>query len=579
MIPEFHRASSVLMHKNGIFVCVGADWPLVEMHPTTSLDGHNLAIGHRVQGRLRNLLPHAECFKDEGGKRVPWSRGNSRLAPDLPAWTHSWQAGRGVISAEATGVSLPPHSGVTFSIFLWSEQEPVLRVSLTNGFESVAVEWSLSKTPERYDLSHRFLEATDNITVAIAIKDAPASGALEWELPVLEDGGFSSTPIAIGQTREVETLAYPQKEWDLLRGHQGTAILTFIPMWHAASLNAETRPHLLYAGGEGSPDDYFALYVDPRKGGRLVAHFRHAGYDASLVSDVVPVRDNIYTAAVRWFGGFADLFVNGWPVAGSGLAEFPSPDRLESLFIGCRPGAASYSSFSLIPRVEIFGEWLHEKSLISHTYAQAPANLGHLEPLLLAPSSSSRLEHFAKDNVWSNQIVGMLLRYPHVWQQCRPAFMSGMSIDEGNFRDQVYQTLMGAAVSCQREEHSDAGRTDLLVGSSVALDDGQCLRVEFKVWGRHDYAEVPNKPLKYMLSGEPVGAVLMINPNIQKNIGDDYRENVRKNSTGFAGIVDFPYGVTSTLPDHFVSIHQTETGDRAEVLHIVFDKHRPFEEP
>ena len=97
--------------------------------------------------------------------------------------------------------------------------------------------------------------------------------------------------------------------------------------------------------------------------------------------------------------------------------------------------------------------------------------------------------------------------------------------------------------------------------------------VEFKVWGRHDYAEVPDKPLRYLTSSETAAVVLMINPRKTIRIGDEYRTNVLNSPTECVAMTNRSFG--DSFADHFVSTHRGKDGD-VEVLHLVFDKFGPF---
>jgi len=105
-------------------------------------------------------------------------------------------------------------------------------------------------------------------------------------------------------------------------------------------------------------------------------------------------------------------------------------------------------------------------------------------------------------------------------------------------------------------------------------DSSLTIRAEFKVWGRHDYREVPEKPLKYFTDGERVGAVIMINPNKRKNINDEYRQNVIKSNTSFKHIFDNPFEGDG-IPSHFVTAHENR-GNCVEILHIVINRQGPF---
>jgi hypothetical protein len=117
------------------------------------------------------------------------------------------------------------------------------------------------------------------------------------------------------------------------------------------------------------------------------------------------------------------------------------------------------------------------------------------------------------------------------------------------------------------EEHAKAGRTDALFSCFEGGEEKR-IRVEYKIWGRHDYNEVPTKPLKYFRAGDRRGSVFMINANKRKGIGEEYRQTVASYPGGCIGIIDLPFG--DSFADHFVSVHEFPWG-QVEVLHVVMD--------
>lgn len=99
--------------------------------------------------------------------------------------------------------------------------------------------------------------------------------------------------------------------------------------------------------------------------------------------------------------------------------------------------------------------------------------------------------------------------------------------------------------------------------------------MEFKIWGRHDYKDIPEKPMKYFTDGESLGVVIMINPTKKKLIGEEYRSNVSASDMKCHGIVNKPFE-REFFPDHFVSIHVSDRNDYVEILHIVINRQSSF---
>lgn len=175
---------------------------------------------------------------------------------------------------------------------------------------------------------------------------------------------------------------------------------------------------------------------------------------------------------------------------------------------------------------------------------------------------------------WSFQFVNWLLRIPRAWQEQPPVWLKEEGIDEGECRDDIkrYLTLNNDNWNGIPEYYQYEGRTDLLIKDKVKPELN--FRMEFKVWGRHDYKDVPLKPLKYFIEGDNIGAVLMINQSKTKMIGKEYRNNVLSSPTDCTGLIERPFE-TETSPDHFISKHESTSRPYAEILHIVVNKHGP----
>ena len=187
-------------------------------------------------------------------------------------------------------------------------------------------------------------------------------------------------------------------------------------------------------------------------------------------------------------------------------------------------------------------------------------------------TNSPSVEIF-KSGSWGFQFALVLLRHvPRLWQEHPPLWLIQEVIDESHCRDEIIRFLNGREWDSISEHATFEGRTDLLVKDKN--NSRRMLRIEFKVWGRNDYKEIPEKPLKYFSDHETIAIVVMINPNKKKRIGGEYRQNVETSPTDCVGVIDRPFGV-EFFPDHFISIH-ARADTRAEVLHIVLNRQAPF---
>lgn len=157
---------------------------------------------------------------------------------------------------------------------------------------------------------------------------------------------------------------------------------------------------------------------------------------------------------------------------------------------------------------------------------------------------------------------------PGRWQTLPPVWAADKSADEGIFRDDVANLLEMQGFIASPEVKCADGRTDLL----VVCDQAQRVRVEFKIWGRHDYAKVPLKPIKYMTDDESCGIVVMLN-NTKSSIDKKYVRNVLIGPTDCRLHVELPFSDGSG-PFHFTSEHEV-SGRRFHILHIVFNLKKP----
>ena len=187
-------------------------------------------------------------------------------------------------------------------------------------------------------------------------------------------------------------------------------------------------------------------------------------------------------------------------------------------------------------------------------------------------TNAPQIELFKTDS-WEFQFALVLLRQiPRLWQEIPPPWLLEGKIDESHCRDEIHRYLAHRDFGVMSEYTTFEGRTDLAIQDRN--DQERLLRIEFKVWGRNDYKEIPEKPLKYFSDYEKVAIILMINPRKRKQIGDDYRRNVKSSPTNVVAIVDKPFG-DELYPDHFVSVHE-HVDARREVLHIVLNRQGPF---
>jgi hypothetical protein len=507
--------------------------------------------GYFAEGARTNYVP-ASATIDGNKVNDPF------LGPQT--WEVSLMAGEAK-TIELPIVLDPPTAGLTFSCIASGPPTCSIRLAIGTAEERRIVRRAMNHA-DRIAVSMRFASATSEATASIELRNlSNVSVRVRVGFLQVEEGLFASSPILPGEWRDSDRLAY-QRAQHFFETPEGTFLVLFEPNWHGHDLLAGEDPHLLSCRAEDGANS-IDIYADSNSSGALTVRVVREGTEALVHTTVHFQKNRVYAVGLRYTTGSLELLVNGWS-AGSFAIQLPAPHQLGAqVYLGV--GANGYGgAFSTIADVRFWDQWLDERELQGVIYASAPMEFPWFYAAALAEQYS--VSH------WPQSIVQVLLRYPRIWQETPPPWLHGASKDESHFRDELRRSIASLGHLSLPEAHSADGRTDLLVKSS---SDGSTLRVECKFWARHDYDEVPAKPLKYFTTGERFGAVLMLNQNKQKNIGVEYRRLVEGGEHGCVGIIDLPFGST-IQSDHFVSLHEAENGAPAEVLHLVMDIYGPF---
>jgi hypothetical protein len=524
-----------------------------------------------VEGGRRNLLPTIEevgRFLAAIGRIVSYQRPSA--VGDAPTWEIEVSLDREAV-ARLPANGMEAYRDYTLSAFAWSPSTVPITMTLgiAGGGECVLRSHTLGEKHERYEASHRFDVVPASLCATIAFRHAhgPRSCVARAFLafPVLEQGLFASSPIDPGAERGSETVSL-SREGKFFVGEQGTVSVTFIPSWSGSDLSPQMSPTLLSCYDE-SNGNAVKIFANGERWGRLSAQIVVNGNQSVLESGVSPLRDGVHSVALRWAGGIADLLVDGWPVRSVTGIALPVESSLgQRVYIGCDPRGKDTGLFGGILGIVSYPDWRTDRALQASLFQDYPDLFMQFRNVQ-ASVPDEPLRNLAPGS-WTTPFVRQLLRHPDLWQAMPPAWLrDSQTTTEEAFRDEIARSLGATGVEAIPEAHSAQGRADLLMRVAE-----QRFYLECKVWGRHDYADVPLKPLKYFATTDRVGAVLMINAT-RSRIGARYRANVLRSATQCTRIVDTPFG--ESLPDHFVSVHGAGAS-QVEILHIVFDRYGPF---
>lgn len=470
------------------------------------------------------------------------------------------------------------HLGYTFSTFATASANiPIdLRLTFSDGDERKCDNIHVIKELTRFETAHEFATAPTSLSVelrgeSVSEQFSEESTTIGFAFLSIEEGLFASTPIPPGEPRGIRggtQLSY-QRAGNFFEHSSGTVSLFFVPSWTGSQLGSEVNAYLLDCVSESFLDS-ISIFANGADYGKLKASIVANGNAQAIETDIIPVCEKMYAIALRWTTDSAELIINGRTVAELINIQMPDKHKLgQQVYIGSTGRSSNLSAFGSLTHV-MAHEWLSDsvlRAIIFKTYPNVfPqfetdwVELQNPQPTLLTSQS------------WAFDLVLKMLRMQRTWQETPPDWLKYEEIDESKYRDEMHRLLQCFDLISIPEAHSDAGRTDLLVGDKN--NTANILRMEFKIWGRHDYDQIPEKPLKYFVDGENIAIVVMINPNKKKPINGDYRKKVSCSPTDCIGIIDKPFE-QEFFPDHFISLHK-RNGYYTEVLHILLNRYGPF---
>ena len=437
--------------------------------------------------------------------------------------------------------------GYTFSMFATTSANiPIdLRLTFSDGDERKCDNIHVLKELTRFETSHEFATAPTSLSVELCGESVSEQFSEEpmtigFAFLSIEEGLFASTPIPSGERSGIrggEQLSY-QRTDNFFEHSSGTVLLFFVPSWTGSQLGSERNAYLLDCVSDSFLDS-ISIFADGTDYGKLKASIVANGNAQTIETDIIPVREKMYAIALRWATDSAELVINGRTVAELVNIQMPDKHKLgQQVYIGSTSRSPNLSAFGRLSHVMAHKRWLSDSVLRANIFEAYPnlfpqfgtdwIELQNPQPTLLTSQS------------WAFDLVQKMLRLQRTWQQTPPTWLKQEEIDESNYRDEMHRLFQCLDFISIPEAHADAGRTDLLIGHKN--NTANLLRMEFKIWGRHDYDQIPEKPLKYFLDGENIAIVVMINPNKKKAINGDYRKKVSCSPPDCIGIIDKPFG-------------------------------------
>lgn len=469
------------------------------------------------------------------------------------------------------------HKEYTFSFLAFIENcnEVIAFVEFSDGSELKSSYFLIENGVKRFSLPLKLCRTPESLKFKITIDSSSMESKnviFNLSFFVIEEGLFPGALIRYGRKEGGQLFFDRRKSFQI--GMVSTMIMNFVPVWSGHQLTEGLNPYFFDCQSEDL-STRVSIYADSNDFGRIKAYIKNNINEYILSSDISPIAHQYYSVALRWAGSLVDFIVNGRNVSHGKEVYFPSIDSLgDKVYVGSTGESDVNSAFChFSTEMTLVHTWLNDQQIRGYMYFKNPAFFPNFKTDW---ELSERLSQFKilNEDPRLIPVVRMILGLPGLWQESPPSWLVSLPMsDESYFRDEVHRHIKTSGVISSRESFSHAGRTDLLI--EFGQDGKLKTRIEFKIWGRHDYKDVPMKPLKYFTTGESVGVVVMLNPNSKKSIGSDYRNNVRSSETGFVEMIEQPFQ-SEGFPDNFLTLHRSPSSEIAEILHIVIDRFGPF---
>ncbi len=528
-------------------------------------------LGLLVEGRRHNLLLHSNDIE--------------KLAPEL-AGTRS-----GKMSSIVAEESCPafrcdtsrsfsikfeadnPLQGKDFTVSLYgvlasSRQESVesiksipFELSISDGRERKVIKGSLNKSWNRHHCSILFSRIPTQIYCEFStLSNLVLAKASEYQFGLtclcLEEGLFPSSPIittgAIG-LREPDILSLNPE--NLTFNDAGTLLVFYQPLWTHSQLTPGIDPIILEFLSDARGEQGVRLVHDSQNNAQLRLDVWSDSGEAvsSFSGNRPPPANDVFVTSLNWEGCDFSLLLDGDLIT-SGQFDRPLSE-MEKFYVASGKTDGEASLFAHIKQILIYPEEIADASLHALLYTLDPGVYEKFHAAYDKLIEESKCPMIKGESL---PLVELLLRVAASWSVFNRTFDN-----EAGYRDSCAEILFTNKLIQSRESLANEGETDLTIHIPQESDvlPGREIKIEFKIWPRNDYNEVPTKPIKYMSEYDEIGAVFMIANHKRKDVRQEFRELVISNREyPYIKVWDQPLG--AALPFHFVTQHRdpsTET--------------------
>lgn len=294
--------------------------------------------------------------------------------------------------------------------------------------------------------------------------------------------------------------------------------------------------------------------------------------EESFESDLIGGKQK-YLLCLSFDRGICSLIVNGKILL---LFQVDALIKFDRIYIGCshfnsiESLSGGLHNFLLFPTpltypriLQLYSSMLPEAGQYTYEYM-----MKYFTFALTDENEEYSFKSCLEQNGFNYLISQLNFTIPCLFDQ----FPTSLGFKEEDIRDYAYALMKRPGGSIQREGYSKIGRSDLLL-EYKEQDSIEKYHIEFKIWGRKGYNEVPSQPLKYMSDSERAGVIIMIDRS-KRTKYEQFKEIV-------SNCVDYPCYSIKEIPlldtdvYYFLSFHKD---DRYRGLRLMICIYLPIPE-
>lgn len=467
----------------------------------------------------------------------------------------------------------------TFSVFLMAFNVGLyvpFEISLSAGEETKKNRDSFSKHWKRGSISVDFVDVPKKIICTVKILPnivlaKPTVINVGLTVLCLEEGLFASSPII--STAKIVSRSAGFLSFDLTGESKvdvskvGSIVFAYQPIWNPSDLTPGINPCILETISQTGAVS-LRLFHDSSNAGQLCLEVCDDGTEDSRFyrgARPHPIQ-RVFVVSLSWDEERFWLNVDGDLVVSA--KEQLRISEADKFFLASRHENEDDGLFAHLVRFQIYDTVIIGQNLRAMLFTMDSELFVRFKDEYKELLAQTKLDSPFGRKPYKG-LADHILRAVSTWPSLEKPFR-----DEAGYRDDCARLLEFSKFINSREALNSTGHTDLFI--QIPVDDSieigantRTARIEFKIWPRNDYKEIPEKPIKYMEEREEVGVVVMISHHSQKDIRTDFNNLVTHNEKyPSEGCIEQPFG--THLQHHFIVTHSDpRNGSNKHILYIL----------